>query len=199
LTNSHCAPTVCAHRPTLLITTPSQSQKNARFASDYYTVEVKLHLGATSLTPDTASRCFISELLDLLAGLDQTTAVHTSDEFPFILAAGQRRAFTANTIFRDTGWRLRDRDEKSMEDLLTQSDATVSAITPPPRPPARRWARPTWTARRPPDQPWDAQRFGLDNGAEAQITTSRGTARATVEIDDRLRNAALPNGFGLEA
>jgi hypothetical protein len=24
-------------------------------------------------------------------------AVHTSDEFPFILAAGQRRAFAANT------------------------------------------------------------------------------------------------------
>lgn len=30
LTNNHCAPTVCAQDPTLLTTTPSQSQKNAR-------------------------------------------------------------------------------------------------------------------------------------------------------------------------
>ncbi|RSM69539.1 molybdopterin oxidoreductase [Actinoplanes sp. ATCC 53533] len=106
----------------------------------------------------------IPELLDLLAGLDQTTAVHTSDEFPFILAAGQRRAFTANTIFRDAGWRLRDRGG---------------------------------ALRINPD---DAQRLGLDNGAPAQITTLRGTARATIEIDDRLQpgNAALPNGFGLD-
>jgi hypothetical protein len=29
-TNNHCAPTICAHIPTLAITTPSQSQKNAR-------------------------------------------------------------------------------------------------------------------------------------------------------------------------
>jgi hypothetical protein len=29
-TNSHCAPTICAHVPTLAITAPSQSQKNAR-------------------------------------------------------------------------------------------------------------------------------------------------------------------------
>jgi anaerobic selenocysteine-containing dehydrogenase len=106
----------------------------------------------------------IPELLDLLAGLDPAAAVHTSDEFPFILAAGQRRAFTANAIFRDTGWRLRDR-----EGALRIS-------------------------------PQDAQRLGLDNGAAAQITTSRGSARATVEIDDRLQpgNAALPNGFGLD-
>jgi anaerobic selenocysteine-containing dehydrogenase len=106
----------------------------------------------------------IPELLDLLAGLDKTTAVHTSDEFPFILAAGQRRAFTANTIFRDAGWRLRDRD---------------GALR---------------------INPEDARRLGLDNGAPARITTSRGTARAIVEIDDRLQpgNAALPNGFGLD-
>ena len=30
LTNSHCAPTVCPHVPTLEITTPSHSQKNTR-------------------------------------------------------------------------------------------------------------------------------------------------------------------------
>ena len=30
-----------------------------------------------------------------------TSATHTSAEFPFVLAAGERRSFTANTIFRD--------------------------------------------------------------------------------------------------
>lgn len=91
-------------------------------------------------------------------------AVHTSDEFPFILAAGQRRAFTANTIIRDTTWRLRERD------------GTLRI------------------------NPGDAERLGPPDGATAQITTSRGTARATVEVDDRLQpgHAALPNGFGLD-
>ncbi|MFF6952861.1 molybdopterin dinucleotide binding domain-containing protein [Streptomyces iakyrus] len=42
--------------------------------------------------------------------------------------------------------------------------------------------------------------LGLSDGALAQITTSRGTAQAVVEIDDRLQpgRAALPNGFGLD-
>ena len=30
--------------------------------------------------------------------------------FPFVLAAGERRSFTANTIFRDPDWRKRDRE-----------------------------------------------------------------------------------------
>jgi anaerobic selenocysteine-containing dehydrogenase len=100
----------------------------------------------------------------LPARLENTPAVHTSDEFPFILAAGQRRAFTANTVIRDTTWRLRERD------------GTLHL------------------------NPGDAERLGLPDGATAQITTSRGTARATVEADDRLQpgHAALPNGFGLD-
>ncbi|GHD96057.1 hypothetical protein GCM10010508_63300 [Streptomyces naganishii JCM 4654] len=44
-----------------------------------------------------------------LAALDTTPAVHTSEEFRTVLAAGRRRAFTANTIFRDNTWRERDR------------------------------------------------------------------------------------------
>jgi hypothetical protein len=48
--------------------------------------------------------------------------------------------------------------------------------------------------------PHDAEQLGLCDGALAQITTSRGTAQAVVEIDDRLQpgHAALPNGFGLD-
>ncbi|MCM1943295.1 molybdopterin-dependent oxidoreductase [Streptomyces sp. G3] len=106
----------------------------------------------------------ISELLGLLADLDSTPAVHTTEDFPIVLAAGQRRAFTANAIFRDNTWRKREH----------QGTLRVS--------------------------PHDAEQVGLSNGAPAQITTSRGTAQAIVEIDDRLQpgHAALPNGFGLD-
>lgn len=50
----------------------------------------------------------IPELLELLAELESTDAVHTTEEFPIVLVAGQRRAFTANTVFRDNTWRKRD-------------------------------------------------------------------------------------------
>ena len=106
----------------------------------------------------------IPELLDLLAALDESPPVHTTSEFPIVLAAGQRRAFTANTIFRDTAWRKRDLD----------GALRIS--------------------------PQDARRLDLSDGARARITTNRGTAQATVEVDDRLQpgHAALPNGFGLD-
>ncbi|MBP2328381.1 anaerobic selenocysteine-containing dehydrogenase [Kibdelosporangium banguiense] len=106
----------------------------------------------------------IPELLDLLDALEKTPAVHTTDDFPFVLAAGQRRAFTANAIFRTTSWRLRD------------AGGTLRL------------------------NPQDAQRLGLSDGSQARITTTRGSAQATVEIDDRMQpgHAALPNGFGLD-
>lgn len=34
----------------------------------------------------------------------------TSPEYPFVLSAGERRAYTANKIFRDPAWRRKDRD-----------------------------------------------------------------------------------------
>jgi anaerobic selenocysteine-containing dehydrogenase len=34
----------------------------------------------------------------------------TSGEFPIVLSAGERRAYTANDIFRDPSWRKRDVD-----------------------------------------------------------------------------------------
>ncbi|RBO94140.1 molybdopterin-dependent oxidoreductase [Nocardia puris] len=50
----------------------------------------------------------IPELLAALRDLGGAPVAHTSDEFPFVLSAGERRAFTANTIFRDDSWRRRD-------------------------------------------------------------------------------------------
>ncbi|MFD8499453.1 molybdopterin-dependent oxidoreductase [Amycolatopsis sp. NPDC059657] len=52
----------------------------------------------------------LPELLAELRALDGEHPGKTSAEFPFVLSAGERRAFTANTIFRDPGWRRRDTD-----------------------------------------------------------------------------------------
>ena len=46
------------------------------------------------------------ELLDELDELGDPPG--GSDEWPLLLAAGERRAFTANTIFRDPAWRKRE-------------------------------------------------------------------------------------------
>jgi anaerobic selenocysteine-containing dehydrogenase len=50
----------------------------------------------------------IPSLLTGLAGLGDTPSSWTSEQYPFVLSAGERRAFTANTIMRDPGWRRRD-------------------------------------------------------------------------------------------
>ena len=58
-------------------------------------------------TPDRRVNLAIPELLDELDGLrDAPTAV--TAEFPFVLAAGERRSSTANTIMRDPAFRKRD-------------------------------------------------------------------------------------------
>jgi len=51
----------------------------------------------------------IPEMLELFAAVPDSPRVHTSDEYPLVLAAGERRSFTANTIFRDPDWRKKDR------------------------------------------------------------------------------------------
>jgi anaerobic selenocysteine-containing dehydrogenase len=51
----------------------------------------------------------IPEMLAMLADLPDEPVALTTNEFPFVLAAGERRSFTANTIIRDPEWRKRDR------------------------------------------------------------------------------------------
>lgn len=48
------------------------------------------------------------ELLEEICGLPDLPTRHTTDEFPIVLSAGERRPFTANDIFRDPSWRKRD-------------------------------------------------------------------------------------------
>jgi len=61
-------------------------------------------------TPDRRIRLAIPELLAELRELPLHDAGRPRDpDFPFILAAGERRSSTANTIFRDPAWRKKDR------------------------------------------------------------------------------------------
>ena len=50
----------------------------------------------------------IPELLDELRGLRDSQPGLTTAELPIVLSAGERRAYTANDIFRNPGWRKRD-------------------------------------------------------------------------------------------
>ncbi len=49
----------------------------------------------------------IAELQDALGSLDAEVPREDPD-YPFVLSAGERRSFTANTIFRDSRWRKKD-------------------------------------------------------------------------------------------
>ncbi len=77
--------------------------------------------------PDRRIPLPVPELLDALDDLPSQPTAHTSDEFPFVLAAGQRRAESANTIFRTSQWRRRDPDGALR---LTAEDAGRLGLTP---------------------------------------------------------------------
>ena len=52
------------------------------------------------------------EIPEMLAALRElkSTSENNSNEFPFVLMAGERRSYNANTIFRDPAWRRDDLD-----------------------------------------------------------------------------------------
>lgn len=52
----------------------------------------------------------IPDLYDELAGLGTETPPGANGDYPFLLSAGERRSFTANTIFRNPQWRKKGRD-----------------------------------------------------------------------------------------
>jgi len=59
--------------------------------------------------PDRKVRLAVPAMLDWLGRLDSAAAGPASD-YPYVLAAGQRRMFNANQIFRDPAWRRSDPD-----------------------------------------------------------------------------------------
>jgi anaerobic selenocysteine-containing dehydrogenase len=68
----------------------------------------------------------IPELLAEIARLAQRPAPGADAEWPFVLSAGERRAFTANTIIRDPRWRKRD-GQGALR--ISDADATRLGIT----------------------------------------------------------------------
>ncbi len=59
-------------------------------------------------TPDGKVDLVVGELLAELRTLHDEVAGPKDPAYPFVLSAGERRSSTANTIFRDPGWRKKD-------------------------------------------------------------------------------------------
>lgn len=60
--------------------------------------------------PDHKIHLEMPVMLDEIRALSEARPGLTSADFPIVLSAGERRAFTANDIFRDPSWRKRDTD-----------------------------------------------------------------------------------------
>ncbi|CAM2069688.1 Molybdopterin-dependent oxidoreductase [Sulfidibacter corallicola] len=60
-------------------------------------------------TADGKIRLALPDLLEVAKGLCTGPRL-SNPAFPFVLSAGERRSFTANTIFRDPNWRKKDAD-----------------------------------------------------------------------------------------
>jgi len=58
--------------------------------------------------PDKRIALELPEMLAELEALQTGPISRTSDQLPIVLSVGERRAFTANDIFRDPGWRKKD-------------------------------------------------------------------------------------------
>ena len=61
-------------------------------------------------TPEQKINLHIPEMHEAISQLDTAPAKYTSKDFPFVLSAGERRSFSANTIVRDPEWRKKDKE-----------------------------------------------------------------------------------------
>ena len=59
-------------------------------------------------SPNGKIQALIPELLEELASLSDASTGTGDSAFPFVLSAGERRSFTANTILRNPEWRKKD-------------------------------------------------------------------------------------------
>ena len=65
----------------------------------------------------------IPELLDELSRRWTAESAAADPDFPFVLAAGERRTSTANTIFRDPAWRKRDPRRRAADERRADARA----------------------------------------------------------------------------
>ncbi|MFS8103858.1 molybdopterin-dependent oxidoreductase [Lentzea alba] len=68
----------------------------------------------------------VPDLLAAVAALGERPVPQQDPDWPFVLSAGERRAFTANTIMRDPTWRRRDPDGRLR---MSVTDATRLGVT----------------------------------------------------------------------
>ncbi len=76
--------------------------------------------------PDNKIALHLPDLLEVLSRLPIEAAQLSDAAFPFVLSAGERRAFTANTIIRDPTWRKKDGDGALR---IHPDDAAVLSVT----------------------------------------------------------------------
>lgn len=75
---------------------------------------------------DRKIRLNLAEMLDEVDGLEALRdVIEPGDDYPFILAAGERRSYTANTVVRDPRWR-KSNDATSMS--IHPSDASAAGV-----------------------------------------------------------------------
>ena len=134
----------------------------------------------------------IPTLLDELKVLEAGPANRANSEFPFALSAGERRDYTANTIYRDFGWRRKDPDgslRMSPDDaatlgISTGDQARITTAT------GSALARVEVTDRMLPGHVSIPNGFGLDNedGTRSGIAPNELTS-----LDDRDKFAGTPH------
>ncbi len=76
--------------------------------------------------PDRRIAVEMPEMLDDIRALRSAPTALTSAEFPMVLSAGERRAYTANDILRDPSWRKRDVDGALR---ISSQDATAIGLS----------------------------------------------------------------------
>ena len=83
-------------------------------------------------TPDHKINLMIEELRDEFRSLATADPRDQSDEYPFVLSAGERRSYTANTAIRDPEWRRKKPGTghpEDAEDLGVADGAKVRLTT----------------------------------------------------------------------
>jgi anaerobic selenocysteine-containing dehydrogenase len=77
-------------------------------------------------TPDKKIHVALPDMLAEVGRIVATAAAVIDSAFPFVLTAGERRSFTANTIIRDPSWRKKDHDGALR---ISTGDAATLGVT----------------------------------------------------------------------
>ncbi len=136
----------------------------------------------------------IPELMQEFAELAFAEEEAINAEFPLVLSAGERRDYTANTIYRDPGWRRKDREgalrmnPQDAENLGLQDGMTARIVTATGSAPASIEVN----ARMQPGHVSLPNGFGLDNTDVAGVARTGVAANELTSAADRDAIAGTP-------